>query len=67
MKTAYDLALELVQASEQLSVLLDEKQYADNINQSNLLDHKIEIAEQQFLALKRRLESIILYSTRREI
>ena len=66
MKTAYDLALELVQASEQLSVLLDEKQYADNINQSNLLDHKIEIAEQQFLALKRRLESIILY-TRREI
>ena len=67
MKTAYDLALELVQASEQLSVLLDEKQYADNINQSNLLDHKIEIAEQQFLALKRRLESIILYNTRREI
>ena len=60
MKTAYDLALELVQASEQLSVLLDEKQYADNINQSNLLDHKIEIAEQQFLALKHRLESITL-------
>ena len=51
MKTAYDLALELVQASEQLSALLD---------------HKIEIVEQQFLALKRRLESIILY-TRREI
>lgn len=45
MKTAYDLALELVQASERLSALLD---------------HKIEIAEQQFLALKRRLESIIL-------
>ena len=63
MKTAYDLALELVQASEQLSVLsvlLDEKQYADNINQSNLLDHKIEIAEQQFLVLKHRLESITL-------
>ena len=60
MKTAYDLALELVQSSEQLSVLLDEKQQADNISQSNLLDHKIEIAEQQFLALKRRLESIIL-------
>lgn len=60
MKTAYDLAMELVQSTIRLEELMNKKQRVRNIDEDKRLDKEIDNEDLELHRIKDELKSIKL-------